>query len=268
MGASFRNHLADYMRHPGYKSCLTKPDQWFEPMVQPEDKAKYCTYALLDVDDCMCICHDTEAEIYKINKFFKSKDGSITDPDIYLGAKVKTMEMPNGVRAWAMSPSEYIQEVVQHCEKYLQNKMQGMALLKRAPSLFKINSDPDLNMSKLLNPEWANYYQSQIRVLHWIVELGQIDITTEVSLLASHVALHVRVTFIWCIQRQNITHNLLLILHIHRLILVHSTKWIGQVFMVTSWKQSLTIHWNHVERRWSCACLWTQTMPMIRYTGG
>ena len=35
----------------------------------------------------------------------------------------------------------------------------------------------------------ATYYQSQIGILHWIVELGRVDITTEVSLLASHVAL-------------------------------------------------------------------------------
>ena len=37
--------------------------------------------------------------------------------------------------------------------------------------------------------EEATNYQSQIGILHWIVELGRIVIATEVSLLASHVAL-------------------------------------------------------------------------------
>ena len=36
-GASFRIHLADCMQHLGYTSCLADPDQWYKPMVQPED---------------------------------------------------------------------------------------------------------------------------------------------------------------------------------------------------------------------------------------
>ena len=44
--------------------------------------------------------------------FFKKKDGSIGDQDIYLGAKVKQMDLPNGVKAWALSSSKYIQEAM------------------------------------------------------------------------------------------------------------------------------------------------------------
>ena len=33
------------------------------------------------------------------------------------------------------------------------------------------------------------HFQSQIGILRWMVELGQLDIATEVSLLSSHVAL-------------------------------------------------------------------------------
>ena len=40
-----------------------------------------------------------------------------------------------------------------------------------------------------LDADLANYYQTQIGVLHWIVELGRVDIITEVSVLASHMAL-------------------------------------------------------------------------------
>ena len=35
----------------------------------------------------------------------------------------------------------------------------------------------------------AKYYQSQIGILRWAVELGRVDIITEVSTLASHLAL-------------------------------------------------------------------------------
>ena len=40
-----------------------------------------------------------------------------------------------------------------------------------------------------MDEEQATDNQSQTGILHWIVELGRIDIATEVSLLGSHVAL-------------------------------------------------------------------------------
>jgi hypothetical protein len=47
----------------------------------------------------------------------------------------------------------------------------------------------ELDETPELDPERAAYYQSQIGVLHWIVELGRVDINTEFSILASHMAL-------------------------------------------------------------------------------
>jgi hypothetical protein len=43
-------------------------------------------------------------------------------------------------------------------------------------------------MNKELGDNEASFYQSQIGVLHWMVEIGRIDIITEVSMLASCVA--------------------------------------------------------------------------------
>ena len=40
-----------------------------------------------------------------------------------------------------------------------------------------------------LPPELALHYQHLIRILHWIVELGIVDLVTEVSLLASQMAM-------------------------------------------------------------------------------
>ena len=116
-GASFRNHVADCMYHLGYKSCLADPDLWNKPDVREEDKYEYYLYVLLYVDDCLCIHHSAEEELNKIDKFFMMKAGSIGGPDIYLGAKVKTMKMNNGVTAWAIRPSNYVNEAVNNCEK-------------------------------------------------------------------------------------------------------------------------------------------------------
>jgi hypothetical protein len=44
-------------------------------------------------------------------------------------------------------------------------------------------------MMPKLNDKDATFYQSQIGVLHWCIELGQVDIITEVSTLSSYLAL-------------------------------------------------------------------------------
>ena len=122
-GASDRNHLADCMCHLGYKSCLADPDLWYRPEAREEDKFKYYSYVLRYVDDCLCIHHSAEEELNKIGKLFQMKAGSIGDPDIYLGAKVKPMKINNGVgTAWAISPSKYVNEPVNSCEKWIDTR--------------------------------------------------------------------------------------------------------------------------------------------------
>ena len=67
--------------------------------------------------------------------------------------------------------------------------MNGRKLTQKALNLFPGDYDPDLDMMDALKDDQATYFQSQIRILRWMVELGQVDIATEVSLLSSHVAL-------------------------------------------------------------------------------
>ena len=183
-GASFRNHLADCMCHLGYD-----PDLWYKPEVRKENNYKYYLYVLLYVDDYLCIHHSAEEELNTIVKFFKMKAGSIGDPDIYLGATVKPMKMNNVVTAWAISPGRYINEAVNNCEKWIKENMPEHKHNSRTTNPFPTDYDPDLDTTNELDEDQATYYQSQIGILHWIVELGRIDIATEVSLLASHVAL-------------------------------------------------------------------------------
>ena len=40
-GASFRNHLANCMRHLGWSSCITDQDLWMKDKVRPDDGHKY-----------------------------------------------------------------------------------------------------------------------------------------------------------------------------------------------------------------------------------
>ena len=189
-GASFRNHLADCMKQMGYRSCLADPDLWMKPMTRKGDGLEYYEYILLYVDDVLAIGEDPENVLKKVDKYFGLKPGSMADPSIYLGAKVKQMRMSNGVMAWSLSPSQYVQEAVKNTEIYVREKLgERWSLPKTAKNPFPTGYEPPLDVSPELDPELSSYYQSLIGMLRWMVEIGRIDINTEVSMLASHLAL-------------------------------------------------------------------------------
>jgi hypothetical protein len=48
---------------------------------------------------------------------------------------------------------------------------------------------PELETTNLLDHKKSTFYQSQIGVLHWMVELGWINIITEVSELSTFLAM-------------------------------------------------------------------------------
>ena len=154
-GASFRNHIADCMHHLGYKSCLPDLDLWYKAEVRKEDNYKYYSYVLLYVDDFLCIHHSAEEELNKNDKFFKIKAGSIGDPDIYLGAKVKQMKMNNSVTAWTISPSKYVNEAVNNCEQWIWENMPEHKHSSRATNPFPTDYDPDLDTTNELYEDQA-----------------------------------------------------------------------------------------------------------------
>lgn len=221
-GAAFRNHLADCMRFLGYKSCEADPDLWMKKELKPEyaslkegggknqgeaqdsgrNKKKrswaegddshkyYYSYILCYVDDILCIHHDPLPILTRLDKYFQFKPGSIGDPEFYLGSKIKKMTLANGVECWASSSSKYVNEAVGNVEKYLKElRDPRWRLPKQAPNPFTMDCEPELDTSPELGPDLASFYMAQIGVLRWILELGRVDIATEVSLLSSHSAM-------------------------------------------------------------------------------
>ena len=88
-----------------------------------------------------------------------------------------------------MSFCKYVQEPIGNTVKYLDSNYPGWKLTKRATAPWLTDYISELDMTPELNPDKASYYQSQIGILHWIVELGRVDIITEMLTLASHMAL-------------------------------------------------------------------------------
>jgi hypothetical protein len=106
------------------------------------------------------------------------KDGSIQELTFYLGAKLKKMILLNGAIAWGMSSRKYVNAAVQNVHEYLATSAGGQTLKKNATAPFPVDYHPEMDATPELSPAKANYYQTQIGVLRWCVELGRIDIVT------------------------------------------------------------------------------------------
>ena len=101
--------------------------------------------------------------------------------------------------AWSFSSSKYVQEACSNVDRELRRRFKNNNRFGTVNGLGKASSGPDaplstdyrpeLDMTKELEVNEAAYYQSLVGILRWIVELGRVDITTEVSVMSSCLAL-------------------------------------------------------------------------------
>ncbi|KAL7452165.1 hypothetical protein ACHAXS_000270 [Conticribra weissflogii] len=191
-GSAFRSHLTDCMRQLGYESNKANPDLWMKVCTLDTGSGpeKYYLYILIYLDDILCIHDISSSVLVQIDKYFPLKPNSVGELDVYLGAKLKLMQLENGVSAWDFSLSKYVQEAVHNSKKYVEENLPKFYKLTRlAPNPFPTDYWPELDTSSELPPKHASYYQSLMGICRWILELGRVDICTEVSMLSSHMAL-------------------------------------------------------------------------------
>lgn len=186
-GRDFWHHLRSCMEHLQFQSSKADPDVWFRASKR-KDGTPYYEYVLLYTDDCLVISDNAEAILRKeIGKSFTLKESSIGNPEQYLGGKLRKVVLENGAASWAFSSTQYVQEAVNNVEQYLLKR--GEKLLAKATAPMSKGYRPEIDMSEELGEDESSYYQSLIGVLRWIVELGRVDICTEVSMMSSHLAL-------------------------------------------------------------------------------
>jgi len=186
-GRDYWLHLRKCMDSLGFSPSLGDSDVWFRPAVK-KDGTEYMEYVLLYVDDVLVISENAEKVIRdEIGHKWQFKESSIEKPSLYLGGKCREVVLNNGVKCWAFSSSQYVQEAVKNVEAWLAKK--NNALPRKAEAPFKPGYRPEIDVSRELRHEDASYYQSLIGILRWIVELGRVDICLEVSMMSSHLAL-------------------------------------------------------------------------------
>jgi hypothetical protein len=185
-GAAFRSKLAGVLHDLQYRPSRADPDVWLKPAVKP-DGFKYYEMVLCYVDDVMVISHVPDKMIQGIKGVFKLKGDKATAPDMYLGVSLEKKTNSKGTKCWTLSPEKYVEASVKNVEEKLAKD--GFRLPSKCQTPIKSDYHPSDDTSPELNAAGLTYYQEQIGVLCWAVEIGRLDILLEVALLSSHLAL-------------------------------------------------------------------------------
>ena len=183
--ASWRAAILKVLGDLGYQMCRADNDVWMRPAVKA-DGTKVWEYVLVYSDDLLAVGINPRVTLEQIDQHYKLKNADISSPERYLGSDIGKYTLKDGTVAWAMSSSTYVDNAVKTVETWLQKR--GQALKTKASCVFPSGWKPELDTTDLLTDEDASYYQQQIGVLRWMVELGRIDILTEVSMLAAFSA--------------------------------------------------------------------------------
>jgi hypothetical protein len=186
-GAAFRSALAQTLRDLGYESSKADPDVWLRKAVK-ENGFEYYEMLFVYVDDILALNHRAKDAIEEITLFFKAKEGSVKPPEIYLGANISRVQLPDGREVWATSPKTYVMNSLLVVERLLSKDGEGYALRSKIKNPFPTGYKPDIDVTDELSPELASRYMQLIGILRWAVEIGRIDIYLEVSLLSQYQA--------------------------------------------------------------------------------
>ena len=109
---------------------------------------------------------------------------------MYLGGRVRKVQLENSVWAWSFSSSQYVQSAIKNVAEYVgKPKNSHLKILSKAETPLMTSYSPELDVSPELLPSDSTYYQSLIGILRWIVELGRIEICLGVSMMSSHFAM-------------------------------------------------------------------------------
>ena len=134
-----------------------------------------------------CTAEDPEGDMKRLGEMYTLKDGTGA-PDRYLGGNIERVQVSDGSVAWSLSCHDYLSNAIQQVKSELAQKdltlKQFDTGLRPYPACYR----PEMDVTLTLDEEGTNRFQELIGILRWAIELGRIDILTEVSCLSQHLA--------------------------------------------------------------------------------
>ena len=185
-GAAWRTFFAQALTRLEFKPMQGDRDVYIKPQMKPNGD-RYYEMLLVYVNDILIISHDTKPIIDGIASQFHLKEDSLCAPHQYLGTMIKIYTDNSGSECWAMSSDEYVKAVVMDVAEDLEK--QGLKLKGKAYCPYEAGYHPEMDVMPELNEAGVAKFQGFISTFQWMIELGQVNILTEVSQLSSFQAM-------------------------------------------------------------------------------
>ena len=182
-GAAWRADLAATLRDLNFTSTRADPDVWIR------SAGTHYDMVLVYVDDILIFAKDPMVTMNDLGKLYELKPESVKEPDIYLGANMEKVQLPNGKVEWSMGSKTYVKNAIKVVEALLLEDDPTATLKTTARNPFPSGYKPELDVTPELNDELASRFLQLIGILRWAIELGRIDIFVELSQLSQHQAL-------------------------------------------------------------------------------
>ena len=249
-GAAWRTFSAQTLTQLEFKPTCGDSDVYIKPQSKP-DGTRYYEMLLVYVDDILVLSHDTRLIIDGIATQFRLKEDSLHALGQYLSATVKIYTDQDGYECWAMSSDDYVKAGIAKVVEDLEKK--GLKLKGKAFRPFDSAYRPELDVTEELDETGVAKFQGFIGTFRWMIELGHMDILTEVSQLSSFQAMsrvgHLEACYaIFAYLRKHPTMSLSFTRQGYILGRIDSNQMTGKIFMVTIKRSYRQICPNHLER--------------------
>ena len=104
---------------------------------------------------------------------------------MYLGARLERKAL-NGKKMWTIRSRNYIKLSVTNIEERAKKKRMKMPNKVTTPMISGYVKEIDV--TKELDKDGKTFYQEIIGMMRWDIEIGRVDINTDISLLLSYQA--------------------------------------------------------------------------------
>ncbi len=138
-------------------SCCTVKSAHSSTMMGLWQHQILLSYMLVYVDNILCIHKDPNSVLKVLKKYFPLAPDSVWTPDIYLGAKLKQLQVENGFWAWGISPSKYVREA-------------QFWLPALVPNPFPTMYEPGGWCQSWMWSNLPSYFQSLIWIMNWMIK--------------------------------------------------------------------------------------------------
>ena len=187
---AWRTHFCNTIQNKmKFKFSHADNDVWYKQDVKPNGTVYY-SYILVYTDDILIISHAPKHYMDQLESSYYVKQKSIKFPDIYLGSRVKKVNDRSGHTAYATSSNDYVTEAIKIVESRMKDLHLSFTKSAKSPTgpFSNIKYKPELDVTNFCSAEEHQLYHQAIGILRWMIEIGRIDITVEVSLLSRYLS--------------------------------------------------------------------------------